>query len=301
MRGSESREHGNLGDRRDAFEAERVEVLAAWEELRERSREEGEAVALSPAFRVTLDRHGALMKQATMFRGKPQVFERLLVERAGIGEGEIEELRQQHARAGKYLRSVRMKASHAVRQEVDRSHEPTRADTPVQTETAVPPEHVAETRQTRNDDQVPVRPAVDERAGFPSPEHSEAAYRQLRREWRSHVHRAERSGRSPFDLDGATELIQRIREFAGAEGLAHEPRGQLEDLVGRYTRHVAAGARVEAWLGDADRHWRVWSVGRFRDAWTVGGMRFAFRRPAPADRRPHTTDPQRSCRLTGRW
>ena len=77
----------------DAFAAERVEVLAAWEELRERTRQEGEAVALSPAFRQTLDRHGALMKQAAMFRGKPQVFERLLAKRAGIAEREIEEPR----------------------------------------------------------------------------------------------------------------------------------------------------------------------------------------------------------------
>ena len=62
----------------DAFAAERADVLAAWDELRARTRQEGDAVALSPAFRETLDRHGALMKQAVMFRGKPQVFERLL-------------------------------------------------------------------------------------------------------------------------------------------------------------------------------------------------------------------------------
>ena len=52
----------------DAFASERAEVLAAWDELRERTRNEGEAVALSPAFRETLDRHGALMKQAASFR-----------------------------------------------------------------------------------------------------------------------------------------------------------------------------------------------------------------------------------------
>ena len=101
----------------DAFEAARVEVLTAWDELRERARDEGEVVALSPAFRQTLDRHGALMKQAKMFRSKPQVFERLLAERAGIGDGEIEELLQQHARASKYLRSVRTKTSQVARQD----------------------------------------------------------------------------------------------------------------------------------------------------------------------------------------
>ncbi|MCY4550025.1 MAG: relaxase domain-containing protein, partial [Defluviicoccus sp.] len=38
----------------DAFAAERGEVLAAWDELRARAREEGDAVALSPVFRETL-------------------------------------------------------------------------------------------------------------------------------------------------------------------------------------------------------------------------------------------------------
>ena len=90
----------------DAFAAERSDVLAAWDDLRARVRDEGEAVALSPAFRETLDRHGALMKQAASFRARPRTFERLLSERAGIGDGELQELRVVHARAGSYLRSA---------------------------------------------------------------------------------------------------------------------------------------------------------------------------------------------------
>ena len=120
----------------DAFAAERAEVLAAWDELRERARGEGDAVALSPAFRETLDRHGALMKQARLFRARPQVFERLLAERAGIGEREIEELREQHSRAGKYLRSVKAKASHAARQ--DAPHEEPGIVEAIASETAAP-------------------------------------------------------------------------------------------------------------------------------------------------------------------
>ena len=57
----------------DAFAAERAEVLAAWDDLRERARDEGDAVALSPAFRQTLDRHGALMKQAASFTARPRI------------------------------------------------------------------------------------------------------------------------------------------------------------------------------------------------------------------------------------
>ena len=101
----------------DAFAAERAEVLAVWDELRERTRDEGDAVALSPTFRETLDRHSALMKQARLFRAKPQVFERLLVERAGIGDGELDELRNVHARASKHLRSVSARTTHAARRD----------------------------------------------------------------------------------------------------------------------------------------------------------------------------------------
>ena len=108
----------------DAFAAERTQVLTEWDELRERTRTEGHAVALSPAFRKTLDRHGALIKQAASFRRRPQVFERLLTERVGIGQGEIEELRKQHARAGRYLRSVSARAAHRARHDAKRQDAP---------------------------------------------------------------------------------------------------------------------------------------------------------------------------------
>ncbi|MDE0409468.1 MAG: AAA family ATPase, partial [Alphaproteobacteria bacterium] len=110
----------------DAFAAERGEVMAAWDELRARAREEGEAVALSPAFRETLERHGALVKQAASFGARPRTFERLLSERAGIGQGELRELREAHARAGSYLRSVTARTAHRARrdaaEETERAH-----------------------------------------------------------------------------------------------------------------------------------------------------------------------------------
>ena len=53
-----------------------------------------------------------------MFRAKPKVFERLLVERAGIGEGDLKELREVHTRAGTYLRSVSARTAAAARHSV---------------------------------------------------------------------------------------------------------------------------------------------------------------------------------------
>ena len=61
---------------------------------------------------------------------------------------------------------------------------------------------------------------------------------------------------SPFDLDGAAAIIRRIGEFAGNENLPAEPRRRLQGIVRRYTRHLEAGARLEAWFDDADRHWQ---------------------------------------------
>ncbi|MDE0341654.1 MAG: AAA family ATPase, partial [Deltaproteobacteria bacterium] len=239
----------------DAFAAERAEVLAAWDELRDRARDDGDAVALTPAFRETLDRHGALMKQARKFRARPQVFERLLAERAGIGEREIEELGEVHARAGSYRRSVAGKAARARQTDAEPPHEVAHAEAPVEKVT-LPPERVAEAPQPDKGKPRPVRPSPAEPESSPSPEHSEEAYRQLRIDWQRHAGRAERAGMSPFDLDGAAELIRRIGEFAGDNNLPAEPRRRLLGLVRRYNRHLEAGARLEAWLEDADRHWK---------------------------------------------
>ena len=256
----------------DAFAVDRQEVMASWDELRARAREEGEAVALSPAFRETLDRNGALLKQAASFKARAKAFERILVERAGIGEREIEELREQHARAGRYLRSISMKVSQETRQ--DARPEEAGLVEAIAAGTAAPADdHVVEDRT------VPDRPSPESQSGLPASEHSEAAYRQLRIDWRRHVGRAERSEISPFDLDGAAALIRRVGEFAGREGLPAEPRRQLQNLVDRYNRHVQTGARLEAWLRDADRHWR-----RYRSI---------FRRAQALDVAPETLRPYR--------
>ena len=171
----------------DAFAVERTEVLAAWDELRERARQEGEAVALSPAFRDTLDRHGALMKQAASFRARPQVFERLLSERAGIGKGELRELGDVHARAGSYLRSVTARATHArqaASQRAQAAEEASRAVEPVRT-AARPPERSAAMPQAG---EAPRRDARQHEAPRPDAEgESEGARRDTERPTGGHA------------------------------------------------------------------------------------------------------------------
>ena len=228
----------------DAFAAERSEVLAAWDELRARTRDEGEAVALSPAFRETLDRHGALMKQAASFRSRPRTYQRLLADRAGIGERDLEELREVHARAGRYRRSAAGRAAQ------DRQGE-----------------RVAERSQEREParekgidaaEAASVRPPAGEpaRGRTQAPELSQAAYRRLRREWQEHLRQAERQGVHPFDLDGAAGLVERIGAFAGREGLPAEPRRRLEETVVQYGTHAGARDRLRDHMRDVERHWR---------------------------------------------
>ena len=232
----------------DAFAAERAEVVAAWEELRERTRDESEVVALSPAFRETLDRHGALMKQAAMFRGKPQVFERLLTERAGIGEGEIEELRQQHARAGKYLRSVKMKASHAARQDGER--EEAGIVEAIAAGTATP------ATEPPVEEPAPPRPAE---AATPGPE-SDAPpdwgtlYKDLQRDWNALVARAEVPDLPLPLMDGYDALIPRIRALAAHPDLTERARDVLEGLLQYHQSESVARETAEGYLASAERH-----------------------------------------------
>ena len=250
----------------DAFAAERSEVMAAWDDLRARAREEGEAIALSPAFRETLDRHGALMKQAASFRARPRVFERLLSERAGIGDSELQELRDVHARAGSYLRSAAARAAHA-RQNTEEESEQARRDgepapeparqTASAAETAPPDPPAAQTSRDTGRKTAPVRPTAEApaRSEAPGPDLSQAAYRWLRRDWQAHLDRAERQGEHRFDLDGAAALVERISAFTGSKALAAETRARLGEIVGEYRAHAEARDRVRGFLRDVERHW----------------------------------------------
>ena len=251
----------------DAFAAERGEVLAAWDDLRARARDEGDAIALSPAFRETLDRHGALMKQAASFNARPQVFERLLSERAGIGDSELRELRDVHARAGSYLRSAAARAAHAhqnteaeseqARRDAERAPEPAQRNAHVAAEITQPDPPAAQTSQDTGADAAPVRPASAEpaRNEAPGPDLSRAAYRWLRRDWQAHLDRAERQGEHRFDLDGGAGLVERIAAFTGSERLAPETRARLGEIVGEYRTHATARDRVRGFLRGVERHW----------------------------------------------
>ena len=248
----------------DAFAAGRAEVMAAWDGLRERARSEGEAVALSPAFRETLDRHAALMKQAASFHAKPQVFERLLAERAGIGQGEIEELSQVHARAGRYLRSVKARAAHAARQdaraEVAGIGDTAAAETAATVaETADEAAAEAAAKAVREEHASP-RPAEARPPATASadPEADaapdwRALYSDLQRDWNDLVARAGEPDLPLLLMDGYDALISRVRSLAGHPDLSEPTRDVLGELLEYHQDETLARDTAEGYLAAAER------------------------------------------------
>ncbi len=258
----------------DAFADERGEVLAAWDALRERSRDEGGAVALSPAFRETLDRHGALMKQAASFTARPQVFERLLAERAGIGQDELDELRDQQVRARRYLRSVSAKTAHAVRQDGERQdaeHQDEKRHDATHEEAArigveVVGDAVADHVETPAQETVPRAPAestVGEEVKGSAPDWR-TLYGELQRDWNALVARAEdahaedaRAGEPDLPLplmQGYDNLIDRVRSLAEHPGLSERARSVLASLIDYDAEEAVARETAQGYVTVAERH-----------------------------------------------
>ena len=232
----------------DAFAAERGEVLSTWDELRARAREEGEAVALTPAFRETLDRHDALMRQAAAFRSRPRTFEQLLAERAGIGHGELEELREVHARAGRYLRSASARTASAARyaaQPDEARTEIVAVDAPVYT----PEPPVDEHAQVQ-----PSEPVAPDRRHDTEPTW-ETLYDRLERDWNDLVAVANRAGLPLPLVRRYDELIGRLQDLAEHPRLPSTEHQELTGLLDYHHRtETAARSAVHDYLAAAERH-----------------------------------------------
>ena len=238
----------------DAFAAERAEVLAAWEELRERTRNEGDAVALSPAFRETLDRHGALMKRAEVFRARPQMFEGVLAERAGIGQREIEELGDVHARASKYLWSVKARASHTARQNAPHP-EPGIVE-------AIAAETAASAAGPAPERLAPSRPAEDVAPGpaRDAPPDWRTLYKELQQDWNDLVARSEEPDLPLLLIGGYETLIRRVRTLADHPGLSEHARNVLDNLLEYHDEETVARETAEGYLAAAEHHVEAYKV-----------------------------------------
>ena len=105
-----------------AFADGRRQVLAAYDDLRERTRIEGDDVALSGAYRETLTRHAVLLKQAETFRARPGDFASLLSERGGIARKDLDAFEDLHARARRHRRAAMMRHVHRMKKEAEQRH-----------------------------------------------------------------------------------------------------------------------------------------------------------------------------------
>ena len=210
-----------------AFAAGRSEILAAYDDLRERTRSEGDAVALGGAFRETLTRHGVLLKQAEAFRARPADFASLLAERGGIGRKELDAFEELHARASRHRRAATMRHVHRIKREAElapaRQPEPER-----RVNVAAAPDHAVQPAGT---DTSPARPDVH------------TLYEAVRRDWNRLVDRASETGVPTFDMEGSELLIARMRPLTEQPELPAGTRQALAGVLEDHQRHAAARKR----------------------------------------------------------
>ncbi|MCY4559673.1 MAG: relaxase domain-containing protein [Chloroflexi bacterium] len=250
----------------DAFAAGRQEVVAAWDELRERTRADGDTVALSDPYRETLDRHAALLRQAEPFRARPGAFASLLAERARIGRGDIEEFEALHERARRHRRAATMRQTHRARRETERQVFPaeTREDVrpahveAVEAASLVPPDWLDSVPPPTDEEHAEAAWDAREDLAPPAPEPPtpdwRSAWEPVIREWNALIDRARHSGTIAFYTKGYSELIPRIRELTENPDVPADRRESLVPLLESHERHLTGRKRVEDFVDAAERH-----------------------------------------------
>ena len=239
------------------------QVLAAYEDLRERTRAEGDSVALGGAFRATLTRHAGLLKQAAAFRARPDDFAPLLAQRGGIGRKDLHAFEELHASARRHCRAATMRLVHRIKKEAEqqrfkpemrqgaqpiqdgvveaaatipaeriqpagpddgRLHTPAQAAPPIET-VAMPIE-----RDLAGDLPAPAAPVKKP----PVPTKEDIAwdtYSALRQDWSRHLAAADRAGIHAIYVGGYEQLRARMETLAGNPALEDRPRRSLGHVL----------------------------------------------------------------------
>ena len=272
-----------------AFVDGRREVLAAYDDLRERTRIEGDAVALSGAYRETLTSHAVLQKQAAAFRARPDEFAPLLAERGGIARKDLDAFEELHARARRHQRAATMRHVHRVKKEAEQEAQQPKPELR-QGELALEGGHAeargraeTATRDTagmqssdrdaasaRHVDTAPPVEAEDyprahaavaqEDAPPPRPDQDPpkpdwyAPYEALRRDWSELIERVRQTGEPLFYAKGYIDMIPRIQALAENPDIAAETRAPMIEAFEKYQRNLSARQYVEDYLDAAERH-----------------------------------------------
>ena len=217
-----------------AFADGREEVLEAYDDLRERTRAEGDTVALGRAYRETLNRHAVLLKQAAAFRARPGDFATLLAERGGIGRKDLDAFEELHARARRHRRAATMRYVHRTKREAEQQgQEPEKRQEALALEGG--PVNAAERAETvdRNAIAAPsqahagVAPPVAQ--AEPAKPDWYAPYMALRQDWNSLIEDARQAGILSFYAKGYVDMIPPHPGDCGEPGCpgqgtgAHDP------------------------------------------------------------------------------
>ena len=220
-----------------AFADGRREVLAAYDDLRERTRAEGDAVALGGTFRETLTRHGVLLKQAETFRARPADYSSLLAERGGIGRKELDAFEELHDRASRHRRAAAMRHVHRIKREAEPA--PTQRPVPeprVETGATPVPTHSGSSGET---DTAPARPDAG------------TLHEAVQRDWNQLVERAREAGVPTFDMGGSELLIERMRSLTVNPELPARTRQAFAGVIQEYRQGELAleGGHAEPPVG----------------------------------------------------
>ena len=176
------------------------------------------------------------------------MFERLLAERTGIGDGELDQLREVHARAGRYLRSVKAKVSHAARQ--DAPHEEPGIVEAIAAETAAPATEPAPEKRapSRTEEETAPGPDPDD------PPDWRTLYKELQRDWNDLVARSEAPDLPLLLMDGYDTLIRRVHALADHPDLSERVSGVLGEILEYHDDETVARETAEGYLAAAERH-----------------------------------------------
>ena len=257
----------------------RGQVLAAYDDLRERTRAEGDSVALSGAFQETLTRHAVLLKQAEIFRARPGDFASLLAQRGGIGREDLDAFEDLHTRARRHRRASTMRYVHRIKREAeqqgiepkrrqgvlplgvgavepavtvpdgriqpagpdgDRPRNPAHAPPPIET-VAMPTERDPDVQPS------PVAPApsVKEPSTHTEEQIAWDTYSALRQDWSRHLAAAERAGVHAIYVNGYEQLRTRMEALTENPALEDRPRRSLGNVFAQLDEGTETRREIE--------------------------------------------------------
>ena len=264
------------------FAAGREEVLAAYDDLRERTRTQGDTVALGGAFQETLNRHAVLLKQAAAFRARPDDFASLLAQRGGIGRKDLDAFEDLHTRARRHRRAATMRYVHRIKLEADqqgfepemRQGVPPLGGGAAETAGSVPagriqpagpvdgrphtPAHATpliETVAMPTDrdfagDPAAMAPAppVDKSSAPTKEQVAWDIYSVLRQDWSRHLAVAERAGVHAIYVNGNKQLRARMEALAGNPALEDRPRRSLGNVLAQLDEGTETRREIEEYF-----------------------------------------------------